>query len=72
MGQVKGEPPLAGVRLFIDENGNGAYDAGEPSDLTDTNGVYGIGGLPAGTYTVVVDTATLPVNVGQTIDGILG
>jgi len=51
------------VRLYADSNGNGVYDTGEPAlAQTTTNelGTYTFGDLPAGTYVVVVDTATLP------------
>jgi hypothetical protein len=46
------EPPLGGVTVFLDLNGNGVLNAGEPSDLTDATGRYCISGLQPDTYTV--------------------
>ena len=63
-----GEPGLENVRVYIDENGNNAYDSGEPADVTDANGFYAIGGLPAATYVVRVDSTTLPPGEIQTYD----
>lgn len=54
------EAGIPNVRVYIDNNGNNSYDAGEPNDSTDTNGVYFITGLAAGIYSVRVDTTTLP------------
>jgi hypothetical protein len=48
------EPLLAGVTVFVDLNGNGVLDSGEPSASTDANGVYTIANLPAGSYSVRV------------------
>ncbi|MCC6625926.1 MAG: hypothetical protein IT340_00865 [Chloroflexi bacterium] len=39
-----GEPGLAGVTVFIDVNGNGGLDAGEPNDVTDASGAYTLAG----------------------------
>ncbi|MBN1304051.1 MAG: carboxypeptidase regulatory-like domain-containing protein [Anaerolineales bacterium] len=60
------ESGIAGVRVFIDENGNDSYDPGEPNTLTNANGAYTIGGLAAGTYTVRVDAATVPAGFTAT------
>jgi allophanate hydrolase subunit 2 len=49
-----GDTPLAGVTVFLDANGNGALDAGEPSAVTDVNGNYTITNLLAGSYAVAV------------------
>jgi hypothetical protein len=49
-----GEPPLAGVTVFVDLNGNGVLGPGEPSASTDTNGTYTLANLAAGSYTVRV------------------
>ena len=46
------EPGLAGWTIYLDLNGNGQRDTGEPSDLTDANGNYVIGNVDPGTYTV--------------------
>ncbi|MBA4386563.1 MAG: hypothetical protein C0404_01200 [Verrucomicrobia bacterium] len=59
--QDPGEPGLAGVRVFIDANGDGVWQTNsEASAVTDSSGYYGIGGLCTGTYTVVVSTNTIP------------
>jgi uncharacterized repeat protein (TIGR01451 family) len=55
-----GEAPLAGLRVFADLNSNGVWSAEEPNAVTDSEGMYGIGGLPAGSYRIVVDTSALP------------
>lgn len=55
---------FAGVRVFIDANNNNSYDAGERSAFSAAGtGAYTIGSLPAGTYRVMIDTATLPPTV---------
>ncbi|MBN1505443.1 MAG: cadherin-like domain-containing protein [Sedimentisphaerales bacterium] len=41
---------LENWRIFIDLNGNGLWDSGEPSDLTDSTGYYRIGDVEPGTY----------------------
>jgi hypothetical protein len=43
---------LENWRIFIDLNGNGEFDSGEPSDLTDSNGYYRIDEVEPGTYRV--------------------
>ncbi len=40
----------ANVIVFLDPNGNGIVDATERTALTDANGFYQIGNVPAGTY----------------------
>lgn len=66
---------LEGVRvnLFSDTNGDGNYDPDEPlvaSTLTNKNGGYYFGNLPASptNYVVMVDTTTLPAGVTNTVD----
>ncbi|MBV6395470.1 MAG: hypothetical protein HFACDABA_01046 [Anaerolineales bacterium] len=59
------------VRLHQDTNGDGNYDAGEPvlaTAVTDENGNYYFGNLPAGNYVVRVDTTSLPAGVTNTVD----
>ncbi len=51
---------LAGVKVYVDSNGNGQWDAGEPYDITDAVGLYRIYGLGVGTYTVRTDPSTYP------------
>ena len=44
------DTPLAGATIFVDYNGNGKLDAGEPSGVTDATGYYGITGVRPGKY----------------------
>ena len=63
------EVGIAGVRVFLDLDNDNTYDAGiEPFDITDGSGLYLISDLAAGTYTVRVDTTTLPPGYLQTYD----
>jgi large repetitive protein len=63
-GQVRGRltqadpaaQPLAHQQVFADLNGNGLWDAGEPTATTDVEGRYAIGGLQAGSYSLRVQT----------------
>lgn len=66
--QDAGEPPLSGVRVFIDVNENGKWDEGEAYSITDANGLYHIGGLTPDTYSVRVDTNTLAFGLAPTYD----
>lgn len=51
--QDAGEFALSGWTLYIDEDGNNTYDAGEPFDVTEIDGSYLIEGLaPNTTHTV--------------------
>ncbi|MEG4200801.1 SdrD B-like domain-containing protein [Microcoleus sp. Pol12A5] len=45
------EPGIKNVRIYIDANGNGQRDAGEPSTLTDKNGAWSFNVAP-GTYKI--------------------
>ncbi|YCM42164.1 SdrD B-like domain-containing protein [Verrucomicrobiaceae bacterium 227] len=65
--QDGGETPLQGVTVFVDLNNDGIRDANEPSVTTDSNGAYRINGLIPGTYSVVLDPATIPA--GATVTG---
>ncbi len=66
--QDAGESPISGVRVFADLNDDGVYQTNEPSSTTGADGLYGIGGLVPGTYSVVVDTNTLVAGVTPTYD----
>ncbi|HEX5245208.1 MAG TPA: SdrD B-like domain-containing protein, partial [Tepidisphaeraceae bacterium] len=41
-------PPMSGWRVFVDLNGDGVWQASEPSAVTDATGSYTISGLSAG------------------------
>ena len=43
------EPGLGGRTVFLDNDENGVFSAGDPSAVTDANGFYSIGGAPHGT-----------------------
>lgn len=48
-GVIANEVGLANVRVYIDSNGNGTFDANEASSVTDASGIYSIGNLFNGT-----------------------
>jgi hypothetical protein len=50
--QDSGEPGLAGQTVFIDLNGSGVWQPGDPTALTDANGNYQFQGPSAGSYIV--------------------
>jgi protocatechuate 3,4-dioxygenase beta subunit len=65
--QDNGETGLSGVTVFLDLNGTGTFQAGDPTATTDANGDYTFTGLAAGAYTVYVeqpagDSQTSPAN----------
>jgi len=66
--QGSGEPGINGVRVYIDGNGNNAFEDGEVFAITSGDGDYFIGNLEDGTYQVRVDTTTLPGGATQTHD----
>ena len=66
--QEDGEPGISGVRVYLDLDNDNTFDAGEPNAITSIDGVYYIGNLSAGTFTVRVDTSTLPGGISQTYD----
>jgi hypothetical protein len=47
-----GEPGLPGWTIWVDYDGDGALDPGEPFGITDPNGAYAIVGIAAGTWKV--------------------
>lgn len=55
-----GEPGLAGVTVFLDQNQNGTLDGGEPFAATNSTGGYEFTDLAAATYYVRVDVTSLP------------
>jgi len=55
-----GEPGVEGVRVFVDLNDDQLFSSEEPSSITDVNGKYEIKNLRPATYTVTVDSSTLP------------
>src|SRR5215472_6274537 len=65
------EPFLAGWTVFMDLNGNNHLDAGEPTQITDSNGAYTFFVQP-GTYTIGevtqagwVQSAPIPIPPGE-------
>ena len=67
--QGAGETGLSGVAVSIeaDIDGDGISDYTE-TIVTDSNGNYLFGNLPAGNYTITVDPATLPIGYSQSGD----
>jgi hypothetical protein len=53
--EVRGEPGLADVTVYLDLNGNGRLDPEEPSVVTGPDGGYAFANLPDGSYQVRVD-----------------
>lgn len=47
-----GDVGLTGIRVYVDANNNGAFDAAEQSTLTGTNGQYSFTGLATGSYRI--------------------
>ena len=76
-----GEGNLTNWRVFIDANGNNAFDSTERNDFTDGSGNYGLTGLPAGTFRVIAAKPsgwtrvnpslahTVTLTAGQTVTG---
>jgi hypothetical protein len=62
------ESGIAGVRVFVDMDNDGVFDAAEPAAVTNGSGNYSITNLYNGTFTVRVDTSTLPASHVQTHD----
>ncbi len=49
------EEPIEGWGIYIDENENGQFDAGEPNDITDSEGNY-VFTVPSGTWLVAEES----------------
>jgi YD repeat-containing protein len=78
-----GEGPLVGWTVFLDQNGNGLWEIGERSAVTDAAGAFLLASLSAGTFTVaerrqagwvqtapVAGTHQVTVTAGQSVPGI--
>lgn len=50
--QDAGELPMAGWNVYIDQNNNGDFDAGEPSSVTNAAGEYAFTAIEPGTYNI--------------------
>lgn len=70
---------LVGSTVFLDENGNGVPDAGEPVSTTDGSGKFQFTSLAAGTYSVDLapgvdlrtgDAPNVTIAAGQSISGV--
>jgi hypothetical protein len=62
------EAGIANVRVYLDMDNDGVFDATEPSAITNAAGAYSISGLYNATYTVRVDVSTLPSSYVETYD----
>ena len=51
-GLTSDDTPLAGVKVYLDTNNDGAWSSGEPSFVTAADGSYTFANLVAGTYMV--------------------
>ncbi len=60
------EPGLPGVRVFIDANNNSLFDATERNATSNSQGLYTLSGVGAGTHQVVIDVVTLPLDFAAT------
>lgn len=57
------EPPIQGVRVFVDANINGRFDSGERSTVSDVNGAYTFS-LAPGSYQIAQE---VPAGFEQTL-----
>ena len=55
------EPGIKNVRIYIDSNGNGQRDAGEPNTLSDKNGAWSFNVAP-GSYKIREERITRQIN----------
>lgn len=58
-------PVTSNRTIYVDVNGDGTFDAGDPSAVTDANGQFSISDVPPGSYNLRV--ATLPGDVASTL-----
>jgi len=61
-----GEGNLAGWKVYVDANRNGALDAGEKTAVTDSSGNYKLTGLAAGSYRIRLN---IPSGWRRTVPG---
>ncbi|MFM7075416.1 MAG: SdrD B-like domain-containing protein, partial [Planctomycetaceae bacterium] len=54
-GKTGGDGALQGWRVYLDLDRSGAYEAGEPTSVSNARGEYLIGGLAGGTYPVAME-----------------
>jgi hypothetical protein len=54
------EPGLAGVRVFLEANGNGEFDQGETEMPSDDSGSFVFPGVGPGTWHIAVDVNSVP------------
>nr|CAM77170.1 Hemolysin-type calcium-binding region [Magnetospirillum gryphiswaldense MSR-1] len=57
--------PIYNAEVFLDVDGDGAYDSGEPVTFTDANGYYTLAG--AGAYQIVAKSGGIDTVTGQVI-----
>lgn len=60
------EAGVANVMVYLDINRNGLRDVAEPAAITGSQGDYGLANLRPGSYSVRIDTATIPAGFGFT------
>ncbi len=76
-GHIFTEPGLDGWTAFVDLNGDGVHQQGEPQTATRYDGTYTLTGVPAGTWNVRLDrppgwAATAPVGGTHSVMGTAG
>ena len=66
-GMTSDDTGLAGITVYIDANKNGSLNSGDPTAVTDANGMYTFSGLVAGTYVVRENLPSSYVRTGPTL-----
>lgn len=66
-----GEGVLPNTDVFLDLNGDGAFDTGDRLTQTDANGAYSFTGLLPGNYNLLVYTTGLPLRTTDPVSSIL-